>query len=67
MTRETSEDEPLAALIFKIVSDPYAGRMAYFRIYSGKISQGMMAYDVSSGRKERVGRLIRVYADHRED
>jgi elongation factor G len=67
VTRITSEDEPLAALIFKIVSDPYAGRMAYFRIYSGKITQGMMAYNVSTGQKERVGRLIRVYADHRED
>ncbi len=67
ITRITSEDEPLSALIFKIVSDPYAGRMAYFRIYSGKITQGMMAYNVSTGQKERVGRLIRVYADHRED
>ncbi len=67
ITRKTSEDEPLAALVFKIVSDPYAGRMAYFRIYSGKISKGMMAYNVSTGKKERVGRLIRVYADHRED
>ena len=65
--RKTSEEEPLAALVFKIVSDPYAGRMAYFRIYSGKISKGMMAYNVSTGKKERVGRLIRVYADHRED
>lgn len=67
ITRNTSEEEPLAALVFKIVTDPYAGRMAYFRIYSGKISQGMMAYNVSTGKKERVGRLIRVYADHRED
>ncbi|MDO9545409.1 MAG: elongation factor G [Pelolinea sp.] len=67
ITRATSEDESLAALVFKIVSDPYVGRMAYFRIYSGKISQGMMAYNVSTGKKERVGRLIRVYADHRED
>ena len=67
ITRETSEEESLAALVFKIVSDPYAGRMAYFRIYSGNISQGMMAYNVSNGKKERVGRLIRVYADHRED
>jgi len=65
--RKTTEDEPLAALVFKIVSDPYVGRMAYFRIYSGKISKGMMAYNVSTGKKERVGRLIRVYADHRED
>ncbi|MCD6577171.1 MAG: elongation factor G [Anaerolineaceae bacterium] len=65
--RRTSEEEPLAALVFKIVSDPYAGRMAYIRIYSGKISKGMMAYNVSTGKKERVGRLIRVFADHRED
>ena len=65
--RKTSEEEPLSALIFKIVSDPYAGRLSYFRIYSGKISQGMMVYNVSTGNKDRVGRLIRVYADHRED
>ena len=67
ITRKTSEEEHLSALVFKIVSDPYAGRMAYLRIYSGKIYQGMMAYNVSTGKKERVGRLIRVYADHRED
>jgi len=67
ITRETSAEEPLAALVFKIVSDPYVGRMAYFRIYSGKITKGMMAYNVSTRKKERVGRLIRVYADHRKD
>lgn len=65
--RTTSLDEPLCALIFKIVSDPYAGRMAYFRVYSGKLVQGVMAYNSSSEKKERVGRLLRVYADHRED
>jgi len=67
VVRNTTVEEPLSALVFKIVSDPYAGRMAYFRIYSGKMSQGMMAYNVSTGKKERVGRLIRVYADHRKD
>ncbi len=67
LTRENSLEEPLCALIFKIVSDPYAGRMAYFRIYSGKLVQGVMAYNSSSQKKERVGRLLRVYADHRED
>jgi len=65
--RETSIDEPLSALVFKVVSDPYAGRMAYVRVYSGKLSQGTMAYNVSNSSKERVGRLLRVYADHRED
>lgn len=67
ITRKTSDDEPLCALIFKIVSDPYAGRMAYFRVYSGKVVQGVMGYNVSNGKKERIGRLLRVYADHRED
>lgn len=67
VTRPTSDEEPLCALIFKIVSDPYAGRMAYFRVYSGKMVQGVMAYNVSNGKKERIGRLLRVYADHRED
>jgi len=67
ITRMTSIDEPLCALVFKIVSDSYAGRMAYFRVYSGKMVQGVMAFNVSNGKKERVGRLLRVYADHRED
>lgn len=67
LVRNTSQDDPLCALIFKIVTDPYAGRMAYFRVYSGKLTQGVMAYNSSSEKKERVGRLIRVYADHRED
>ncbi|BBB49262.1 elongation factor G [Pelolinea submarina] len=67
IVRNNSLDEPLCALIFKIVSDPYAGRMAYFRVYSGKLEQGVMAYNSSNQKKERVGRLIRVYADHRED
>ena len=65
--RHTSVDEPFCGLIFKIVSDPYAGRMAYFRVYSGTLAQGIMAYNSSSEKKERVGRLLRVYADHRED
>ena len=67
LVRETSLEEPLCALIFKIVSDPYAGRMAYFRVYSGKLVKGVMAYNSSSQKKDRVGRLLRVYADHRED
>ena len=67
LVRHNSLEEPLCALIFKIVSDPYAGRMAYFRVYSGKLEQGVMAYNSSNQKKERVGRLIRVYADHRED
>ncbi len=67
VTRPTDENAPLSAIVFKIVSDPYAGRLAYIRVYSGKLEQGLMAYNSSSDKKERIGRLIRVYADHRED
>ncbi len=58
---------PLAALVFKIVSDPYVGRLAYFRVYSGKIQQGVVVYNSSKGKRERIGRLLRMYADRRED
>jgi elongation factor G len=67
VTRPTDESAPLSAIVFKIVSDPYAGRLAYIRVYSGKLEQGLMAYNSSADKKERIGRLIRVYADHRED
>jgi elongation factor G len=58
---------PLAALVFKIVTDPYVGRLAYFRVYSGTIQQGSMVHNSTKGRRERIGRLIRMYADRRED
>jgi len=63
-----SEDEaPLSALVFKIVTDPYVGRLAYLRVYSGKITQGTMVYNSTKGKRERIGRLLRMYADRRED
>jgi elongation factor G len=58
---------PLSALVFKIVTDPYVGRLAYVRIYSGVLSQGQSVLNSTKGRKERIGRLIRMHADHRED
>jgi elongation factor G len=61
------DDAPLTALVFKIVSDPYVGRLAYFRVYSGTIKTGDMVYNPVKGRKERIGRLLRMYADRRED
>ncbi|UCF59759.1 MAG: elongation factor G [Anaerolineaceae bacterium] len=67
ITRPPSDDAPLSALVFKIVSDPYVGRLAYFRVYSGKISKGASVYNSRKGKRERVGRLLRMYADHRED
>lgn len=65
--RQADDDVPLSALVFKIVTDPYVGRLAYFRVYSGTLSQGMMAYNPTKGRRERIGRLLRMYADRRED
>jgi elongation factor G len=61
------DDAPLSALVFKIVTDPYVGRLAYFRVYSGTFSQGQMVTNATKGKRERVGRLLRMYADHRED
>jgi elongation factor G len=65
--RPTDDATPTCALVFKIVTDPYVGRLAYFRVYSGKISQGTMVYNSTKDRRERIGRLIRMYADRRED
>jgi len=61
------DDAPLSALVFKIVTDPYVGRLAYVRIYSGVLSQGQTIQNSTKGKKERIGRLIRMHADHRED
>ncbi len=58
---------PLAALIFKVQTDPYMGRLAYFRVYSGVVKSGEMVFNVSKGQRERIGRLVRMYADRRED
>ncbi len=65
--RSPDPTEPLSALVFKIVTDPYMGRLAYIRVYSGKVRQGEAVYNSSKGKKERVGRLLRMYADRRED
>lgn len=64
---QTSDSEYLSALVFKIVGDPYVGRLAYFRVYSGKIVAGESVLNPTKGKKERIGRLIRMYADRRED
>jgi elongation factor G len=67
LSRATDDDAPLSALVFKIVTDPYVGRLAYIRVYSGKITQGSMVYNSTKGGRERIGRLLRMYADRRED
>lgn len=65
--RAASDEEPLSALVFKIVTDPYVGRLAYIRVYSGKLTQGSTVYNSSKDSRERIGRLLRMYADRRED
>jgi elongation factor G len=65
--RKAADSEPLSALVFKIVTDPYMGRLAYIRVYSGKLKQNGNIHNATKDKKERVGRLLRMYADHRED
>jgi elongation factor G len=65
-TRPADPEAPLAALIFKIATDPYAGRLAYFRVYSGVIRQGEVVFNAGKRVRERVPRLLRMFADHRE-
>jgi elongation factor G len=67
INRPARDDAPASALVFKIVSDPYVGRLAYIRVYSGSIAQANMVYNSTKERRERVGRLLRMYADRRED
>jgi elongation factor G len=59
--------EPMAALVFKIATDPYVGRLAYFRVYSGKVKVGSRVSNATKGRKERIGKLLRMFADRREE
>jgi len=65
--RKHAETDPFAALAFKITSDPFVGKLAYFRVYSGKITAGSYVLNSSTGEKERVGRIVRLQADKRED
>ncbi len=65
--RKNSASDPFAALAFKITSDPFVGKLAYFRVYSGKVTAGSYVYNSSTGEKERVGRIVRLQADKREE
>ncbi|MGH2712174.1 MAG: elongation factor G, partial [Actinomycetota bacterium] len=65
--REARDDEPFSALAFKIMSDPYVGRLTYFRVYSGTLKAGSHVANVTKDRKERIGRLLQMHANHRED
>ncbi|HKG62453.1 MAG TPA: GTP-binding protein, partial [Solirubrobacteraceae bacterium] len=65
--RNASDDEPFAALAFKIMADPYVGKLAYFRVYSGKLEAGSRVLNVTTGRTERIGRILMMHANDRED
>ncbi|CDE18805.1 elongation factor G 2 [Acidiphilium sp. CAG:727] len=65
--RKTDDDEPFAGLAFKMVADPFVGRLAYFRVYSGTLESGSYVYNSTKGKKERVGRLVLMHANHREE
>ncbi len=67
VTRRPSDDEPFSALAFKIVSDPHLGRLAYFRVYSGKLTAGSSVYNSTRQKTERVSRIMQMHANHRED
>ncbi len=65
--RQASDDAPFLALAFKVVADPFMGRLVYFRVYSGKVKAGMQVLNSSKGSKERIGRLILMHANRREE
>ncbi|MDX6633782.1 MAG: elongation factor [Solirubrobacterales bacterium] len=65
--RPADEDAPFAALAFKVMADPYVGKLTYFRVYSGKLSAGSRVLNSSNGRTERIGRLLMMHANHREE
>ncbi|MEI2609799.1 MAG: elongation factor G [Candidatus Promineifilaceae bacterium] len=65
--RLAGDNEPVSALVFKIVTDPYVGKLAYFRVYSGIVTAGSTLTNSTKNRKERIGRIVRMHADHRED
>ena len=67
ITRKASDKEPLAALAFKIMADPFVGKLAYFRVYSGIMEQGTYVLNSTKGKKERVGRLLQMHANHRKE
>lgn len=67
ITREVSDDAPFTGLVFKIVADPYVGKLAYFRVYSGKIAKGSYVLNSTRGQRERLGRILQMHANHRED
>lgn len=67
VVRSASDDEPFSALAFKIMTDPYVGRLTYARVYSGKLESGSYIYNSTKEKRERIGRILRMHANHREE
>ena len=67
ITRHAGDDDPLSALAFKIVTDPFVGKLAYFRIYSGSLKSGSYVYNSTKGKRERIGRILLMHANKREE
>ncbi len=65
--RHPSDSEPFSALAFKIITDPFVGKLCFFRVYSGKLTAGSYVYNATKGEKERIGRILRMHANHREE
>ena len=65
--RHPSDDEPFSALAFKIMTDPYVGRLSFFRVYSGTLGSGSYVYNSTKGKRERIGRILQMHANHREE
>src|SRR5207302_2942324 len=65
--REASDDDPFSALAFKIMADPYVGKLTYFRVYSGRLEAGSRVLNVTTGRTERIGRILMMHANDREE
>jgi elongation factor G len=67
LRRQVGDDEPVAALAFKIMTDPYVGKLVYFRVYSGTFKRGVTVYNPRTRNKERIGRLLQMHANQREE
>jgi elongation factor G len=67
LSRRPAEDEPFSALAFKVMSDPFVGKLTYFRVYSGRVKAGDRVLNVATGKTERIGRLLQMHANHREE
>ena len=66
-TRPSSDDEPFSALAFKIMADPYVGKLAFFRVYSGTLESGSYVFNSTKGKKERIGRILQMHANTRKE